>query len=63
MKKTPEKQPATKPARGAVLKRLTLAPHTVALAPDVALAFPDSESVNRALRALIAVSRELQKPN
>jgi hypothetical protein len=39
--------------RGRYLKRFPLGSKVVALAPDVAEVFPDSDSVNKALRALI----------
>jgi hypothetical protein len=32
--------------------------NVVVLSPDVAKSFPDSESVNRALRALISIARD-----
>ena len=35
--------------------------NVVVLSPDVAAAFPDSESVNNALRVLIAVARQTVK--
>ncbi len=36
------------------------APKIAILEPDVAAAFPDSESVNRALRVLLKAAKELQ---
>jgi hypothetical protein len=42
-----------------VVERYTLAEGTVLLQPDVREYFPDSESVNAALRSLIALMEEL----
>jgi hypothetical protein len=44
--------------RGKYLERCPRAANVVMLDPDVAERFPDSESVNRALRALAATNRE-----
>lgn len=44
--------------RGKYAERYAEGGNVVALAPDVAKSFPDSESVNRALRALISVARD-----
>lgn len=38
--------------------RLTFPQHGVVLAPDVASAFPDSNSVNEALRFLLRVAKQ-----
>ena len=38
-----------------------LGPGVAILAPDLALAFPDSESVNAALRALLLASKAVHK--
>ena len=43
----------SKAARGKHAKRFTEGTNLVALAPDVAKEFPDSESVNEALRSLL----------
>ncbi len=44
--------------RGKYAERYARAKNVVVLDPDVAEAFPDSESVNRALRTLAATLRE-----
>lgn len=44
--------------RGKYAERYSRAANVVVLDPDVAERFPDSESVNRALRALAATNRE-----
>jgi hypothetical protein len=44
--------------RGKYADRFTRGSHVVVLAPDVAEVFSDSESVNRALRALAAIIRD-----
>lgn len=44
--------------RGKYAERYARATNVVVLDPDVAEVFPDSESVNRALRALAASMRE-----
>lgn len=44
--------------RGKYAERYAEGSNVVALSPDVAKSFPDSESVNRALRALISVARD-----
>jgi hypothetical protein len=48
--------------RGKYAERYARASNVVVLDPDVAEAFPDAESVNRALRALAASNRE-QRPH
>ncbi len=47
--------------RGKYAKRYEEGTNLVALAPDVAEAFPDSDSVNEALRGLAQLSRRLGK--
>jgi hypothetical protein len=44
--------------RGKYAKRYAESTNIVILAPDVAAAFPDSKSVNNALRLLIKVAEE-----
>ncbi len=44
--------------RGKYTERYAGGSNVVVLSPDVAKSFPDSESVNRALRALISVARD-----
>lgn len=39
-------------------KRKDFGGHSIQLEPDVAVVFPDSESVNEALRFLIRITRE-----
>lgn len=46
--------------RGKYAERYARGTNLVPLDPDVAEVFPDSESVNRALRALVAIIREQQ---
>jgi|SRR6266850_6297476 len=46
----------SKGIRGKYAKRFKSGTNVVVLAPDVARMFPDSESVNRALRALSRIS-------
>ena len=48
----------TKGVRGKYAERYVTGNNLVALDPDVAEVFPDSASVNRALRALIVILRE-----
>ncbi len=43
--------------RGKYAQRYAEGSNVVVLSPDVAEAFPDSVSVNRALRSLIAIAR------
>ena len=66
MKKAVRKTPApdmldeydfSKGVRGKYAKRYAEGTNIVILAPDVAKFFPDSESVNTALRALVGVAR------
>lgn len=44
--------------RGKYARRYADGANIVVLSPDVAEAFPDSESVNRALRGLISIARQ-----
>jgi hypothetical protein len=44
--------------RGKYAERYAQGSNVVVLSPDVAKSFPDSESVNRALRALISIARD-----
>lgn len=48
----------SKGVRGKYAKRYAEGTNIVILAPDVAEFFPDSESVNTALRALVGVARK-----
>ena len=66
MKKAGKKRPApemldeydfSKGVRGKYAKRYAEGSNAVVLAPDVAKFFPDSESVNLALRALVDVAK------
>lgn len=47
--------------RGKYAKRYAKGSNVVILAPDVAEIFPDSESVNQALRALAEIIRQQSK--
>src|SRR5262249_168462 len=47
----------SKGVRGKYAKRYTEGTNVVVLAPDVAAVFPDAESVNDALRALVQIIR------
>ena len=46
----------SKGVRGKYAKRYAEGTNVVVLAPDVAAVFPDSESVNEALRALVRIA-------
>jgi len=48
-------------SRGRYAERFGEGTNLVALAPDVAERFPDSASVNEALRALIEIARRAEK--
>jgi len=70
MKKAPKKQRApdmldeydfSKGVRGKYAQRYAEGTNVVVLAPDVAECFPDANSVNAALRALMSVARETVK--
>ncbi|MEZ4732193.1 MAG: hypothetical protein R3E79_34175 [Caldilineaceae bacterium] len=52
----------SKGVRGKYVQRLAAGSNIVVLAPDVAELFPDSESVNEALRALISIAQRQGKP-
>ncbi len=47
--------------RGKYAERYAAGNNVVVLAPDVAEVFPDSQSVNEALRALISIARRQAK--
>ena len=47
--------------RGKYAKRYAEGTNIVVLSPDVAQVFPDSESVNEALRVLVKVARQKVK--
>ena len=47
--------------RGKYAKRYAAGSNIVVLSPDVAEAFPDSESVNEALRVLVKIARQKSK--
>ena len=47
--------------RGKYAERYAAGSNVVVLSPDVAEVFPDSESVNEALRALIKIARQTSK--
>ena len=51
----------SKGVRGKYAERYAEGTNVVVLAPDVAEFFPDAESVNAALRALVGVARETVK--
>ncbi len=70
MKKTPkgkrdpdmlDEYDFSKGERGKYAKRYAEGTNVVVLAPDVAAVFPDSESVNEALRALVEIARKSSK--
>ena len=48
--------------RGVYAERYAQGTNLVALAPDLAAVFPDSESVNEALRTLVKAARRSVKP-
>jgi hypothetical protein len=48
----------SKGTRGKYARRYAEGTNLVALAPDVAAVFPDTESVNEALRALVRIARK-----
>ena len=50
-----------KGVRGKYAKRYAEGTNVVVLSPDVAAVFPDSESVNEALRALVTLARKSAK--
>lgn len=49
--------------RGKYAARFARGSHVVVIDPDVAQVFSDSESVNRALRALVGIIQESEKAN
>jgi len=51
----------SKGVRGKYAKRYAEGSNIVVLSPDVAEAFPDSESVNDALRVLLKIARQQTK--
>ncbi len=51
----------SKGVRGKYAKRYAEGTNVVILSPDVAEVFPDSESVNEALRVLVKVARQKVK--
>lgn len=51
----------SKGVRGKYVKRYAEGTNVVILSPDVAEVFPDSESVNEALRVLVKVARQKVK--
>jgi hypothetical protein len=70
MKKASKKKPEpemldeydfSKGVRGKYAKRYAEGTNVVVLAPDVAAAFPDADSVNEALRALVKIARRSGK--
>ena len=52
----------SKGVRGKYVQRLAAGSNIVVLAPDLAELFPDSESVNEALRALVNIAQRQVKP-
>ena len=50
----------SKGERGKYAKRYAEGTNLVILAPDVAAAFPDADSVNQALRSLIRIAQKLK---
>jgi hypothetical protein len=48
--------------RGVYAERYAEGTNLVAIAPDIAAVFPDSESVNAALRVLVRAARRSTKP-
>ena len=51
----------SKGVRGKYAKRYAAGSNVVVLLPDVAEVFPDSESVNEALRVLLKIARQQTK--
>ncbi len=51
----------SKGVRGKYAKRYAAGTNVVVLSPDVAEVFPDSESVNEALRVLLKIARQQTK--
>ena len=48
-------------ARGKYARRYTQGTNVVVLEPDVAKAFPDAETVNSSLRALVGIIKRREK--
>jgi hypothetical protein len=70
MKKTPKRSPTpelrdeydfSKGVRGKYAQRFAEGTNVVVLSPDVAEYFPDSATVNTALRALVNIARKKTK--
>lgn len=53
----------SKGVRGKYAKRYAKQSNVVVLDADVAAYFPDAESVNEALRALVKIARRIEKTN
>jgi len=51
----------SKGVRGKYAKRYAEGTNVVVLSPDLAEIFPDSESVNKALRTLVKIARKAAK--
>ena len=51
----------SKGVRGKYAKRYAAGSNVIVLSPDVAEVFPDSESVNEALRVLVKIGRRRAK--
>jgi hypothetical protein len=51
----------SKGVRGKYAKRYAAGSNVVVLSPDIAEIFPDSESVNEALRILVKIARQQSK--
>jgi hypothetical protein len=51
----------SKVVRGKYAKRYAEGTNVVVLAPDIAAFFPNSESVNQALRSLVQIARKCAK--
>jgi hypothetical protein len=56
----PNEYDFSKGVRGKYAKRYADGTNVVVLVPDVAAVFPDSESVNEALRALVRIVRKCE---
>jgi hypothetical protein len=55
------KKPDTTPTRGKYANLLKQGSNVVILDPDLLDSFPDSPSVNRALRAFLAINHQVQE--
>jgi hypothetical protein len=60
-RKTYDEYDFSRGVRGKYAERYAAGSNVVVLSPDVAEVFPDSESVNEALRALIKIARQACK--